>query len=194
MPQQVPNQQPKFFIGDHPWNGAPGEIQPVPPEMLDPLMALAVVQAAGVVKNPEEGGEEKPKGTLILIRGVPGSGKSTLAKILSTGYRHTHGLRAAHYEADMYFEKDNGAYEFVPEKLPEAHQWCLGAIEDLMRKGQPNIIVSNTFVYKAHMEPYRKIARRYNYRIWEIICHSSFKNIHDVPADKVRRLQQNFEY
>lgn len=136
---------------------------------------------------------EPIKKRLMLIRGVPGSGKSTLANYIIKG-REAFEL-ITHAEADQYFVSlYTGEYKFVKEKLEEAHQFCKNKVEEAMQDGTKLIIVSNTFVYKMHMEPYKRLAKEHGFHVVEIICNGGFKNIHDVPDDVIRKMRQNFEF
>ena len=49
---------------------------------------------------------------LILLRGLPGSGKSTLAKAIG----------GVHFEADMYFEDENGNLSGLPDNFQMIQQ------------------------------------------------------------------------
>jgi len=84
---------------------------------------------------------------LTLIRGLPGSGKSTVA----AGMSESSG--AIHLESDMYFINDEGEYIFDPEKLEDAHHWCLEQTRKYLRMGIP-VIVSNTFTRCWEMQKY----------------------------------------
>jgi len=53
---------------------------------------------------------------LILVRGVPGSGKTTFAEMIQ-------GPHGAIVATDDFFYED-GAFNFDPSKLGEAHEWC----------------------------------------------------------------------
>ena len=106
---------------------------------------------------------------LILIRGLPGSGKSTLAQ----GYRER-GYR--HLEADQFFMVD-GEYRFDPERLGEAHAWCLDQTRGALEAGK-FVCVANTFVTLDELKPYTKLVPN-----WEIVeaIHDG-RSIHAVPA------------
>lgn len=119
---------------------------------------------------------------LYLIRGVPGSGKSTYAKSLNI---------LDHFEADMFFEL-SGKYRFDPNKIHKAHQWCQKQAEETMKAGRP-LVVSNTFVKKWEMTEYKKLAAKYGYKVIEKIMTGSYKNVHDVPDEKVAQMKTRFE-
>jgi len=55
--------------------------------------------------------------TIILLRGIPGAGKSTLASLLLPNKPNC--IRSA----DMYFEDEEGNYNFNARELPTAHKW-----------------------------------------------------------------------
>ncbi|XP_036108867.1 NEDD4-binding protein 2-like 1 isoform X4 [Molossus molossus] len=55
---------------------------------------------------------------LYLLRGLPGSGKTTLARQLQHDFP-----RALIFSTDDFFFTEDGAYEFNPDFLEEAHEW-----------------------------------------------------------------------
>lgn len=118
--------------------------------------------------------------TLYLIRGIPGSGKTTYAKTL--------GIED-HYEADMWFD-ENGGYD--PEKMKDAQAWCQRKAIEAMQLGR-DVVVSNTFTRLWEMEPYKREARRNDYKIVEKVMEGRFENVHGVPAEKVREMEERFE-
>lgn len=125
---------------------------------------------------------------LILVRGLPGSGKSTLARSLADG-EWTY-----HYETDMYWVNTRtGEYEFVPERIKDAHQWCIDETYNCLSLGY-NIVVSNTFTQKWELLPYFQIAKYYGIIPQVILCQNQFKNIHNVPEDVIRKMEDRFEY
>lgn len=118
---------------------------------------------------------------LYIIRGVPGSGKTTLGNKLAPEYN---------FAADDYF-KD---IEWSPKLLDEAHRDCQNNVEMAMMTGIETVAVSNTFVHQWEIEPYRKMAEKYDYDIIEIIMKSNFTSIHNVPMEKVIKMKKEFEY
>ncbi len=133
--------------------------------------------------------------TLYILRGLPGSGKSTLANtIVDT---------IAVCEADQYFvDKETGEYRFNPDEIKIAHQWCKDEVENRMRYNQDTygldyseIVVSNTFTQEWEMEPYFKLAEKYEYRVFSMIVENRHggKNNHGVPDEKVEAMKNRFQ-
>ena len=122
---------------------------------------------------------------LYILRGLPGSGKSTLAESLG-GY---------HLEADMYFTGDDGEYNFDSTKLPEAHKWCQGMVEELMEEDVERIVVSNTSTQKWEMDPYFDLAEENGYTVFSLIVENRHggDNIHGVPSESIERMKNRFE-
>ena len=111
--------------------------------------------------------------------------KSTLAKKLVGDDNY--------FEADMYFLQD-GIYEFDITKIKDAHDWCYNKIEEKMKNSIREIAVSNTFTRNWEFQKYQSLARKYNYTIFEIICHNEFENEHNVPENIVKNMKDRFEF
>lgn len=122
---------------------------------------------------------------IYIIRGLPGAGKSTLAKKLVNEQYVC--------EADQHFVDADGIYRFDPKRLSEAHTKCQQRCADIMEQGLP-VAVANTFTQKWEMKVYLDMAKRYNYSVQEIICKSSWKSIHGVPDEAIRKMEQRFEF
>lgn len=120
---------------------------------------------------------------LILIRGLPGSGKSTLAKQLKD---------FVHVEADMFFRLLDGTYRFMPEKLKDAHDWCLKRATEAIEVGH-DVVVSNTFTRYWEMEPYLELAERFDIYPQVLECHQTFQNIHGVPEEAIVKMRARWE-
>lgn len=127
---------------------------------------------------------------LILLRGLPGAGKSTFAQFFRTLYW---------FEADQYFEDEDGNYNFDPTKLRNAHQWCKDRVEFVMNapNGFPPelVVVSNTFTQEWEMEAYYELAEKYGYRVYSVIVENRHegKNVHGVPAEKLEQMKNRFQ-
>jgi predicted kinase len=132
------------------------------------------------------------QGELILLRGLPGSGKSTLAKIILQ-------LRSVDepevLSADDFFEDKEGSYNFDPNKLKEAHNYCQFRCSERMRQQKSKIVVANTFTQEWEMDEYFKMAERYNYRVHTVIVENRHgnENVHGVPEDKLQQMKNRFQ-
>lgn len=143
---------------------------------------------------------EKNKKLMILIRGIPGSGKSTLAKEISdvclTWIELNGGFRSCyprHYEADMFYYKKYGKYNWNKEECKVAHEWCKKMVECDMLVNDP-IVVSNTFIKKWEIDPYIELCKKYDYNYIVIRMYSEYKNVHDVPEQTIKTMKENIEH
>ena len=97
------------------------------------------------------------KNALILLRGLPGSGKTTLAKLLSEN--NTYPV----FSVDDYFtDEATGEYIFNFQNNHLAYKQCEDLTNDAMQQNFPKVIVHNTFTMDWEMEPYFKLAAKYN--------------------------------
>ena len=121
---------------------------------------------------------------LLLIRGVSGSGKSTFAKMLG----------GKNYEVDHFFY-ENGKYNFNPDRLKEAHEWCRNKVENEMLLENPFIIVSNTFTDPWEMEVYFNLAEEFGYKVTTIIMENRHGNssVHNVPEKTLKRQKEKLK-
>ncbi|XP_076779953.1 NEDD4-binding protein 2-like 1 isoform X2 [Arvicanthis niloticus] len=97
---------------------------------------------------------------LYLLRGLPGSGKTTLARQLQHDYP-----RALIFSTDDFFSREDGAYEFNPNFLEEAHEWNQKRARKAMRNGISPIIIDNTNLHAWEMKPYAVMALENNYEV-----------------------------
>lgn len=125
---------------------------------------------------------------IILLRGIPGAGKSTLARLLLP--EKLHCIKSA----DMYFEDEEGNYNFNARELPTAHKWCRNQVEYLMNDQEEMIIVENTFTQDWEMADYFELAKKYDYQVSSLIVenrHGS-SSIHNVPKEKIELMKERF--
>lgn len=127
-------------------------------------------------------------GGLLIIRGLPGSGKTTLAKKII----RTMSQDAVHLEADMFFEDEDGNYNFDPNLLGDAHAWCEAKAIEAMRKDQ-NVIVSNTFTQVWEFEPYLRAATNIGVPCEVIVATGNYQNTHGVSEEKLQAMKDRWE-
>jgi len=140
--------------------------------------------------NPQHGEVwrwKNPPSQLILLRGLPGSGKSTFAQMLKSISQG----ELLHYEADMYF-MTNGMYNYKPELISEAHQWCLQATSNALMNGL-SVVVSNTFTRRMELQPYINIAERYKAQVTVLHVEGNYGSIHNVPDETLRKMAARWE-
>lgn len=106
------------------------------------------------------------------------------------------------FEADKYFISPTGEYEFKPELLKAAHEWCRGQVQAAMEQnhltaGQhyPEIVVSNTFTQEWEMQAYLDLANQFQYSVVSLIVENRHggSNVHGVPEEKVQQMRDRFQ-
>ena len=124
---------------------------------------------------------------LIIIRGVPGSGKSTYAKSVVDWYNNI-------IEADQYFVRADGVYDFNPKLLKNAHEWCYNSVTEVLQEMPTyTICVANTFTRIWEMQKYIDFAKANNIPFKVVRCTGNYKNVHGVPDSKVKQMLERFE-
>lgn len=123
---------------------------------------------------------------LIIIRGLPGSGKSTNAK-----NHMSQGGKIIHLEADMFFTKENGKYEFDGQFIHAAHRWCLDTAKVFLRQ-EYTVVVSNTFTVYSEMKGYVIFAINNGIDVSVITMSNKYGSIHDVPDHAMTRMANRF--
>lgn len=121
---------------------------------------------------------------LFLLRGLPGAGKSTLAE----------SIGGKHLEADMYHIDANGVYNWKPEKVKDAHEWCQFECARAM-EWELKVVVSNTFTQEWEMKPYFELAQKHGYRVFSLVVENRHGGVneHNVPAETLEKMKQRFE-
>lgn len=120
--------------------------------------------------------------TLYIIRGVPGSGKSTLA----------HQLTKNVVETDDFMMVD-GEYKYDKDKVYACHKKCYNKVLDYMAHGVTPIAVANTFIKKKDYKPYVDLAKEFGYDVEIKVCKGDYKNVHNVPQDRVEQMKSKFQ-
>ena len=124
--------------------------------------------------------------TLYIVRGVSGSGKTTYAKKLAER------VGCFFFEADMYFEDDDGNYVFKGSELKNAHNWCYESVAHEISLGN-DVVVSNTFTRVWEMQRYIDNALAHDYQIVIVECTGRYQNTHGLDEAAVTRQIERFE-
>ena len=125
---------------------------------------------------------------LIIIRGLPGSGKTTIAKKMLVNECEGY----SHYEADMFFEDEEGNYVFDHNLLKKAHAWCKGCTRLDLQNGK-SVIVSNTFTQMWEMKPYIEMAEGFGIEYEVIEVSGEYGSIHGVPDEVIQKMKERWE-
>lgn len=126
--------------------------------------------------------------SLIILRGLPGSGKSTFADVLSENGKYPV------FSIDSFFTNENGDYNFVHTENHLAYKACESNTEQQLKQGVEKVIVDNTFTIEWELEPYLKLAKEYNYRVFVMTMENRHdgKNIHQIPEEQIEKMRQKF--
>ena len=126
---------------------------------------------------------------MFINRGLPGSGKSTLSRRIDAEYG------AVICAGDDFFtDPTTGEYNFVAEKLGEAHASARQKCEDACNAARSPIIVDNTNVTFWECKPYLALAGQHNYIVLMVEPRTSWKfdvktlaasNKHGVPEQVI---------
>jgi len=119
-----------------------------------------------------------------VVRGAPGSGKSTYVK------KHFPDIK--NFEADMFFIDKSGNYNWSPSKIKDAHKWCQDETFKTLSNGE-DVVVSNTFTKLWEMEKYFEMADVLEVEVKVLRMKNIYKNIHNVPEEKVQEMIARFE-
>lgn len=127
--------------------------------------------------------------SLIILRGLPGSGKTTLAKVLSEN-------RWPVFSIDDYFtDPATGMYSFQFDKNHLAYKHCQERTEQAMKNASEKIFIDNTFTLEWEIDPYFKLAARYNYRVFVITVENRHKgkNIHHISDEQLKKMAEKYK-
>ena len=127
--------------------------------------------------------------SIILIRGLPGSGKSTLARELSEKGKYQV------YSVDDYFTDEHGNYIFDHRKNHLAYEECKKNVLSEIQKKAEKIFVDNTFTLNWEMEPYFKLAKENNYKIFVLTMENyhSGENIHEISKEQINKMAEKYK-
>jgi predicted kinase len=133
---------------------------------------------------------DAPLNSLILIRGLPGSGKSTFARLLSEN-----GKYPVTSIDDYFTDPETGEYTFDPLKNYLAYKQCRDLTEKHLMEGIKKVFVENTFTIEWEMEPYFKLAKDYNYRLFVLTLENRHHgiNVHHIPQEQLEKMASKYK-
>ncbi len=131
-----------------------------------------------------------PVKNLILLRGLPGSGKSTLAKILSEG-----GKYSVFSVDDFFTDTETNEYLFDFSKNHLAYKQCEDNTLKGMLQAEEKIIIHNTFTMDWELEPYFKLATKYEYNVFVVTVENYHQqgNIHSVTNEQLQKMAEKYK-
>jgi predicted kinase len=126
---------------------------------------------------------------ILLLRGLPGSGKTELANLLSEN-----GKYPILSIDDYFIQKETGEYKFDYKSNHLAYKNCEERTQYFAEMGALKIIIHNTFTMKWEMEPYFKIASKYQYAVFVVTVENYHgnKNKHDV--NDIQLIKMSLKY
>ena len=127
--------------------------------------------------------------SLIILRGLPGSGKSTLAAILCEKNKYPV------ISVDDFFTSASGEYQFEFKKNHLAYNQCEEKVRGNMEHGIEKVFVDNVFSLKWEMEPYFKLAAKFNYRVFVVTVENRhrFRNIHSISDEQIEKMAAKYK-
>jgi adenylate kinase family enzyme len=120
---------------------------------------------------------------------LPGAGKSTLAKHLSESGKYQV------FSIDSYFTNEKGEYDFKFDENHKAYKACEQQTEEALKQNNSKVFVDNTFTLDWEIEPYFKMAKKYNYQLHVVTVenyHGS-ENIHKVSNEQVQNMAEKYK-
>jgi len=134
--------------------------------------------------------ELQQQNALLLLRGLPGSGKSTLALLLSENGKYP-VLSIDSYFTDVL----TGEYSFDFQRNHLAYKQCEVNTQEKMEACCPKILVDNTFTLEWEIEPYFKLAAKYNYRVFVLTVENRHgnHNIHNISKVQLEKMASKYQ-
>ena len=88
----------------------------------------------------------------------------------------------------------NSVYNWTPERIGAAHDWCQRKCRRFMKKCAERIVVANTNTTERELQPYMDLARQFGYKTYCIVMENRHNgvNIHSVPEATLDKMKERF--
>ncbi|MES2762775.1 MAG: AAA family ATPase [Bacteroidota bacterium] len=128
--------------------------------------------------------------SLILLRGLPGSGKSTLAHVLAEN-----GMYPIFSVDDYFTDEITGEYVFNFSNNHLAYKQCEQLCKDALLQKIPKVIIHNTFTIDWELEPYFKLASKFNYDLFVVTVENYHgkQNTHGVSDEQLQKMAEKYK-
>ncbi len=128
--------------------------------------------------------------SLIILRGLPGSGKTELAKLLSEN-----GKYPCLSIDDFFTDSLTGKYNFDFAQNHLAYKYCEERTEEEMGIKCLKIFLHNTFTLDWEIEPYFKLAAKYDYKVFVVTVENwhGNKNQHGVSDEQLQKMALKYK-
>jgi hypothetical protein len=89
----------------------------------------------------------------------------------------------------------DGVYNWMPERIGAAHDWCQRKCAKFMKRRAERIVVANTSTTERELKPYYDLARNFGYTVYSVIVENRHngQNIHDVPDQTLEKMVNRFD-
>jgi predicted kinase len=128
--------------------------------------------------------------SLIILRGLPGAGKTTLAKLLSENDKWPV------FSIDSYFTNPKtNEYNFQFDKNHLAYKNCEEQTKTAMEAQTEKIFIDNVFSLEWEIEPYFKLAAKYNYNAFvaTVENYHNNKNSHAISNEQLQKMAAKYK-
>ena len=95
--------------------------------------------------------------------------------------------------ADDYFRDEHGNYNFIPEKIGEAHAQCRERFMEALKEPEAKtIVVNNTNVSESHWTFYEQEAKKVNIPVIFLVIENRHGNVNDksIPDNVLDRQER----
>lgn len=98
------------------------------------------------------------------------------------------------FEADKFHMKD-GKYEWKPEFVKASHERCFSTFKLALKDEIGPLVVANTSTTEKEFKRYMDAAIEHGYQVFSIVVEHRHagQNIHNVPEETLRKMEERFE-